>query len=136
MEKHFVADVNSNKGSGIFGRLRRRLAGTIRRGPQSQTADPLAPGWANRRMTVAPEVRTSDHGDGLALLHIPTGKVFVCNRTASRIWQGIVNGFTAEAISEEISRESGVGRELVHQHTSAFVAELKRRRLVIHAVED
>ena len=47
-----------------------------------------------------------------------------------------MNGFTAEAISEEISRESGVGRELVHQHTSAFVAELKRRRLVIHAVED
>ena len=87
-------------------------------------------------MAIAPEVRVSNHGDGLALLHIPTGKVFVCNRTASRIWQGIEKGFTPEAISGEISREAGVGRELVHQHTSAFVAELKRRRLVIRRAED
>jgi hypothetical protein len=131
-----VAEINTHKRSDIFGRLRRRLSGNITHGPLSGTADPLEPGWANEPLAVAPEVRVSDHGDGLALLHIPTGKVFVCNRTASRIWQGIENGLTPEAISGQISQESGIRRELVHQHTSAFVAELKRRKLVIHGAAD
>jgi Coenzyme PQQ synthesis protein D (PqqD) len=130
-----VPEIKTHKLSNILGRLR-QLAGNIRLGQRSRTADPLETGWANRRLAAAPEVRVSNHGDGLALLHIPTGKVFVCNRTASQIWQGLQNGFTPEAISGELSREAGVGRELVHQHTSAFVAELKRRRLVIRRVED
>jgi len=130
-----VAEIKTHKLSNIFSRLR-QFAGNLWLGRRSRTADRLEPGWANGRLAVAPEVRVCDHGDGLALLHIPTGKVFVCNRTASRIWQGIQNGFTPEAISGEISREAGVGRDLVHQHTSAFVAELKRRRLVIRRMED
>lgn len=130
-----MAEITTHILSDIFRGLR-QFAGNIRLGRRSRTTGPLEPDWAKGRLAVAPEVRVSDHGDGLALLHIPTGKVFVCNRTASRIWEGIQNGFTPEAISGEISREAGVGRELVHQHTSAFVAELKRRRLVIHRVED
>ena len=129
-----VAEINVHKRGDVFGRLR-RLAGSFWPGPQSRR-DPLEPGSATERLAVAPEVRVSDHGDGLALLHIPTGRVFVCNRTASRIWKGIENGVTPEAISGEISQEAGIGRDLVHQHTSAFVAELKRRRLVIDRAED
>jgi hypothetical protein len=136
VEKHSVAEINTHKRSDIFGRLRRRRSGSITQGQQSGTPDLLEPGWANEPLAAAPEVRVSDHGDGLALLHIPTGKVFVCNRTASRIWQGIANGLTPEAISGQISQESGIRRELVHQHTSAFVAELKRRRLVIQVAAD
>jgi Coenzyme PQQ synthesis protein D (PqqD) len=130
-----VAEINTQKQNNIFSRLR-QLAGSIGLRPQTRTGDPLEPDWAGGGLAIAPEVRVSNHGDGLALLHIPTGKVFVCNRTASRIWQGIEKGFTPEAISGEISLEAGVGRELVHQHTSAFVAELKRRRLVIRRAED
>ena len=127
-----MPEINTHKRSDILGTLR-WLAGWL--WPQSRATEPLETEPANGRLTVAPEVRVSDHGDGLALLHIPSGKVFVCNRTASRIWQGIENGFTPEVISGEISQEAGVGRELVHQHTSAFVAELKRRRLVIRTAE-
>lgn len=133
MDKPSVAEINMHKRSAILGTLR-RLAGSLR--PQSRATEPLETGPASGRLAVAPEVRVSDHGDGLTLLHIPSGKVFVCNRTASRIWQGIENGFTPEAISGEISQEAGIGRDLVHQHTSAFVAELKRRRLVIRLVEE
>jgi len=132
MEKPLEAEINMQKRSDILGRLR-RLAGWL--WPQLRAAERLEPDPANGRLAVAPQVRVSDHGTGLALLHIPTGKVFVCNRTASRIWQGIEKGFTPEAISGEISQECGVGRDLVHQHTSAFVAELKRRRLVIRTAE-
>jgi hypothetical protein len=83
---------------------------------------------------VAPDVRVSVHQDGLALLHIPSGRVFVCNRTAARIWDGVVKGLSADTISDEISRECGVERDLVHQHTSSFLAELERRGLVTRRV--
>src|SRR5579864_5109086 len=84
-----------------------------------------------RSWAVAAEVRTSVYEDGLALLHIPTGRMFLCNRTGARIWQGIVKGLSTEAIVEEISRECGVARALVQQDTSSFLAELESRGLVI-----
>jgi len=92
-------------------------------------------GFQNQTLAVAPEVSASVHADGVALLHIPTGKVYLCNRTASRIWDGVVKGFTAEAICNELSRECGVGREVVEQHTFSFLSELERRRLVIRRVD-
>src|SRR5260370_21913774 len=79
-----------------------------------------------RALTVAPEVRTSIHDDGLVLLHIPSGRVFLCNSTGSQVWQGVSNGLNSEAISEQISREYGVAPDLVLQHTSAFISELER----------
>jgi hypothetical protein len=62
--------------------------------------------------------------------------MFLCNRTGARIWQGIVKGLSAEAISQEISREFGVARAVVQQHTSSFLAELERRGLVSRRIED
>ena len=82
------------------------------------------------------EVRTSVYEDGLALLHIPTGRMFLCNRTGAHIWQGIVKGLTTEAITEEISRECGVARALVQQHTSSFLAELEHRGLATRRTGD
>ena len=82
------------------------------------------------------EVRTSAYEDGLALLHIPTGRMFLCNRTGSHIWQGVVKGLTTEAITEEISRECGVARALVQQHTCSFLAELESRGLVTRRTGD
>lgn len=79
---------------------------------------------------VSPEVQASVHDDGLALLQVSTGRVFLCNRIASRIWCGVVKGLNAEAISDEISRECGVKRDLVERHTYSFLAELERRGLL------
>ena len=88
-----------------------------------------------QRLVAAREVRVSVHQDGLALLDVSTGKVFLCNETGSLIWQGIVAGLTPEAICEEISREFGVGVDLVHRQTSAFLFELERRGLVVRRME-
>jgi hypothetical protein len=85
----------------------------------------------DRALAVAPDVRASVHDDGLALLHISTGRVFLCNRTGSRIWQGLVEGLSADAICEGISRDCDVAWELVQRHTSSFIVELEGRGLLI-----
>lgn len=108
-------------------RLARRLAG--KRKPQ----DPVPPG--QRILAISPEVRESAHEDGLALLDIQTGRVFLCNRIGSRIWRSIAEGVSAAAISDQISRDCGVARDPVAQHTAAFLIELERHGLVYHKVE-
>lgn len=82
-------------------------------------------------LAVAPDVRVSAHEEGLAILDISTGRVFLCNRTGARIWQGLQAGLNADAISREISREWGLPWTLIRQHTSAFLEEVEHRKLVI-----
>ena len=76
------------------------------------------------------EVRASAHDGGLVLLHIPSGRVFNCNRTGSRIWQGLASGLDPTGISREISRDYGVEQTVVQAHTCLFVDELERRGFV------
>ena len=128
--KSLATDANADEQGGLLTRLWRLFAG--RPGPRHQhlTPDPCRVAWS-----VAPDVRASVHDDGVAILHIPTGRVFLCNRTASRIWQGVVDGLSSEDTCDEISREWGVTRALVHQHASSFLTELERRRLVVQRPE-
>ena len=86
-------------------------------------------------MTVAPDVRASAHEDGLTILDISTGQMFLCNETGARIWQGIAAGLSVDDISDEISRECGVGRPLVRRHASSFLGELARRGLLVQKAE-
>ena len=82
-------------------------------------------------LSAAADVQASAHDDGLALLHISTGRIFLCNRTGSRIWQGIVSGLSAAAIAEEISQDCGVAWDVVHRHTFSFFQELEQRGLAV-----
>ena len=82
-------------------------------------------------MTPSPEIRLSAHGDGLVILHIPSGRVFVCNSTGCRIWNGVAKGSTADAVSEEISREFGVSPAVAREDTMAFVAKLEQQGLLL-----
>jgi hypothetical protein len=124
--RSIVTDASAREERGFLTRLLRRFAGRSTPRQQRVTPDPCRVAWA-----VAPDVRASVHDDGVAILHIPTGRVFLCNRTASRIWQGVVDGLSSEDTCDEISREWGVTRALVHQHASSFLSELERRRLVV-----
>jgi len=84
-------------------------------------------------ITASPDVRVSAHGDGLALLHVPSGRVYVCNSTACRIWKGLLRGRSPEAVSEEISRDFGVVEDLARHDTVAFVSELERYGFLVRA---
>ena len=78
-----------------------------------------------RPVAVAPQVLVSSHDEGLVLLHIPSGRIFQCNRTASRIWEGLSRGWNEDKIAEDISRAYGVPIETVHRDTQCFVAKLE-----------
>ncbi len=114
---------------GLLGRFTRKSA------TRNATDDQPPVTCGDRRVVISPEVRSSAHEDGLALLHIQTGRVFLCNRIGSRIWQSLAKGLSADAIAEQISRECGVARDLVAQHTYSFLVELERRGLVSSKVE-
>lgn len=115
---------------GLLDRCRHFLGGLLGGRPSLSRLASEQP-RRNGRRTVAPDVRASLHEDGAAILHISTGQVFLFNSTGSRIWQGVVRGMTAGAIAEEISIEYDTPRELVERHTSAFLAELDRHKLVV-----
>src|SRR5260370_27825770 len=85
-------------------------------------------------LRVSPHVRASVHDDGLALLHIQRGQVFLCNRTGSRIWQGLSEGREPEDVADEISRHYGVRRQVARQHAGSFVGELERRGLITRTI--
>jgi len=81
----------------------------------------------------AAEVTASPHDDGLVILHIPTGRIYRCNRVGSRIWEGLAGGLDPSSISMEVSREYGVAESLVQTHTTRFVNELERCGFVTRA---
>lgn len=89
----------------------------------------------SKSMAIAPDVRASAHEDGLAILNIATGKVFLSNRTGLQVWEGLVSGLSADAITDKISRECDVAVDLVRRHTFAFLFELERRGLIVRKAE-
>ena len=93
---------------GIFGSARRQREDT----PQKQHR-------------LASDVHASTSEEGLVLLHVPTGRVYRCNRTAARIWQGLANGLAPESISGHISRDFAIDEAVVRADTSRFVAQLE-----------
>ena len=84
-----------------------------------------------RAVTASPDIRVSAHGDGIVILHIPTGRVFVCNSTGSRIWKAILNGSAPDDASQEISREFDVAPSVVREHAHAFVNKLRQQGLLV-----
>ena len=116
---------------GLLGRLLRGLTRSPETPPVAAT---LHPGETNP-ITLVSEVRASAHKDGLVLLHIPSGRVFLCNRTGARVWQGLSRGLNLDAIADDISREYGVARDLVEQHTASFIIDLEQHGFITRLAE-
>ena len=73
----------------------------------------------------------STHGqDGAVVLDIQQGQMFNLNFVGSRILELLKNGSTESAITDQISREFGVGRELVENDVREFLQTLKKCHLV------
>jgi hypothetical protein len=85
-------------------------------------------------VTINPETRVSTHADGLTFLHIPSGRVFVCNRTGARIWHALSNGLSPDAVCQEISRVYGLAPDLARRDTRSFLGELARHGLAARTV--
>jgi hypothetical protein len=84
-------------------------------------------------LAVAPGTQVSAHEDGLAFLHIPSGRVFVCNRTGARIWQALSSGLNAPAVCDEISRVYHLSQDSARRDTESFLRELERHGLAVRS---
>jgi hypothetical protein len=79
---------------------------------------------------VSDTVRSTHNRDGAILLDIRQGQMFNVNFVGSRILELLKNGCTEAAITEQISREFGVGRELAETDMRQFLQALKKCQLV------
>jgi len=79
---------------------------------------------------VSDRVHSTHNQDGAILLDIRQGKMFKVNFVGSRIVDLLRNGSTESAITDQISREFGVGRELAESDVRQFLQDLKKGHLV------
>ena len=64
------------------------------------------------------------------MLDVQQGQMFNLNFVGSRILELLKNGSTESQITDQISREFGVGRELAENDVREFLQALKRCHLV------
>ena len=77
-----------------------------------------------------PEATASFHDDGIVILHTGKGRLFTSNGTGARIWHGVEQQRSLEAIAEEISSAYKIARTTAREHTARFLAELERHQLI------
>ena len=130
-----MAETAIQKQGGPFCRLLDRLMRRSQPQAERTPASQAVVARDSRQLAIAPEVRASAHLDGLVLLHIPSGRVFLCNRTGARIWKELSNGLDSDAIVDEISREYGVARDMAERHTTSFLTDLEQHGFVTRSVE-
>jgi hypothetical protein len=117
-----TVEVSGTKDRTLLRRLKDGLLESMGRAPK-----PVVENHA----IVAQQVLSSAHEGGLLLLHLPSGRVFVCNEAGAQIWKAATTGLTLNAIAEEIGREHGIQTDVVYRHAVAFVADLETNGLVI-----
>ena len=83
---------------------------------------------------MSPEAATSIHEDGIVILDLSKGLLFGSNDVGARIWRGVQQRLSLDAIAEMISREYGVACAEVREHVAAFLSQLERHALVERAV--
>jgi hypothetical protein len=86
-------------------------------------------------LTVNPEAAASIHDSGIVILHIGNGRLYASNGTGARIWRGIEEQLSLEAIADEISDEYQVARDTAREHIIRFLAELERHTLIHREAE-
>ena len=86
-------------------------------------------------LTVNPEVAASIHDSGIVILHIGNGRLYASNGTGARIWRGVEEQLSLEAIADEISDEYQIARATAREDVVRFLAELRRHRLIQREAE-
>jgi len=86
-------------------------------------------------LTVNPEATASIHDSGIVILHIGNGRLYASNGTGARIWRGIEEKLSLEAIADEISDAYQIARATAREHVVSFMAELERHTLIHREAE-
>jgi Coenzyme PQQ synthesis protein D (PqqD) len=79
---------------------------------------------------VNPEAAASIHDSGIVILHIGNGFLYASNATGARIWRGVEEQLSLEAIADEISGAYQIARATAREQVGRFLAELERHTLI------
>jgi len=82
-----------------------------------------------------PGATASIHDDGLVILDVPSGRIFISNQAGARVWQCLEQQLPLEAIAAEISRDYGIDRATAREDAARFLAELERNGLTERGAE-
>lgn len=78
-------------------------------------------------------IRRTETVDGGILLDVHHGQMFCLNLVASKILELMQRGYDEALITEEISREYGVSREVVRADVNEFI-EMLQKYHILHPI--
>lgn len=81
-------------------------------------------------LTVNPDAIASVHDDGIVILDTGNGHMYASNGAGARIWRGIEQQLSVEAIAEEISIQYEITQTTARQQVVSFLTQLERHTLV------
>ena len=84
--------------------------------------------------TLSPEAAASFHDDGVVILHTGKGSLFTANYIGGRIWRGIEQRLSLEAIANGISDAYQVAASTAREHTIRFLDQLEQQTLILREV--
>ena len=82
------------------------------------------------KFSSSPNVASSVHDNGIVLLHIRNGFFFASNATGARIWRGVEERQSLEAIVKDITDEYQIDQTTARVHVESFLIELERQKLI------
>lgn len=80
---------------------------------------------------IAPEVKASEHTEGVVFIHHGRGKVFSANRVGALIWKGAAERWSFDQVVETISGEFHIPTETAHRDATEFLAQLAAEGLLV-----
>jgi Coenzyme PQQ synthesis protein D (PqqD) len=89
---------------------------------------------SNFKFVVNPDAAASFHDRGIAILHAGNGRLFTSNETGARIWRGLEQHLSLEAIADKISSEYQIAITTAREHTVRFLSKLEQHALVQRGV--
>jgi hypothetical protein len=104
------------------------MLGFLRSGHRAADIKPHSIGLGFR---IAPDVKTSTHAEGIALINLRQGTVFSANRVGAVIWNAAAQRWSLDRVVESITREFGVPAQTALEDAAQFLAQLAAEGLLI-----
>ena len=80
---------------------------------------------------VSPDVKASEHPDGVVLIHLVKGTVFSTNQVGAMIWNGAVERRSLQQVAGAISSQFHLPLLAVQQDAEAFMVQLAAEGLLV-----
>jgi Coenzyme PQQ synthesis protein D (PqqD) len=92
--------------------------------------DLFAPARDNEMFRVSDTIRRTETADGGILLDVHHGRMFCLNVVGAKILELIQQGFDESRIADEISRDYGASKNVVHADVIEFIETLQRHHIL------